>query len=65
MNRRTALLAALSLPLSYVPVPASKQTAGPGHLTIDLSQWSGVTFKFQGQEHFIPSKEIFDALKEL
>lgn len=60
LNRRAAVVALLSLPLGYY---RALQARG-GWLTVDLSQWTGMTVKLGSRVEHITAKDIMDALQE-
>jgi hypothetical protein len=68
MTRRSAILAIFGAPLAKFDIfkvlrGNTTQSRGPV-LTIDLSKWTGLSFVLNGEEVFVPAKEIFTALKE-
>lgn len=58
MNRRVALLAALTLPLGYFRAFAAEA----GWLTVDLGQWKGIKVRLDGKEVIVTNVELFNAL---
>lgn len=54
------MVALLSLPLGYY---RALQARG-GWLTVDLSQWTGMTVKLGSRVEHITAKDIMDALQE-
>ena len=63
MTRRQSIRRAtlLAFALALGKYDALAQEAG--HLTVDLNQWQGLTFKFGKETVFVSSAEVFAALK--
>ncbi len=64
MTRRSAMLAALGTLLAGFVIPSGQANAGTkADLRIDLSQWDGITFEYQGQRYTISGAEMFRIIK--
>ena len=64
MNRRTAILTLLMLPLGrFSAYKVSAQKAGPALLTIDLAEWGGIAVKWGSWQTLITPTEIKKALE--
>ena len=63
---RRAVLFAFGAALGKLDIltaqPAKQFGRGPGQLTIDLSQWGGIIFKFGGKTITVGMAEVFNAL---
>ncbi len=42
--------------------PVKQMGRGPGQLTVDLGQWGGIVFKYQGKSVTVGMSEVFSAL---
>lgn len=64
LNRRSAILALLALPLGDYRAWAYPNENNPGRLSINLDQWSGIVVQRGGRSITISTAEIFRALQE-
>ena len=63
---RRAVLFAFGAALGKLDIltaqPAKQMGRGPGQLTVDLGQWGGIVFKFEGKTITVGMREVFNAL---
>lgn len=64
MDRRTALLTLLSIPLGSLTGFATAATSGKGVLRIPLDQWSGLIIEHAGRQILYTPADIFTILTQ-
>lgn len=65
MDRRTAVLALLAMPLGYFRAyrADAADKLGTGYLRIPLDQWTGIEVQYKGRTVKLSPAEIFNTLQ--
>ena len=63
-SRRSAIVALLSLPLSFMLAVQARAQGHRAWLTIDLEQWRGIEVTLGKETVVLTAQDIFEALKE-